>query len=167
MAALQSLPDLIMSVLQMPLQAYASIRGGDSYPDISGRVAIYPFYNGSIIIAEINNLPHATRFCDEKIYGFHIHEGARCQSDGQSPFDLTGDHFDTDSCRHPSHTGDLPPLFASDGYALLMFYTSRFYPEEVIGKTIIIHDMPDDFTTQPSGNSGQKIACGEIREHMA
>lgn len=34
------------------------------------------------------------------------------------------------------------------------------YPK--IEKVIIIHDYPDDFTTQPSGNSGTKIACGKI-----
>ncbi|MBO5702703.1 MAG: superoxide dismutase family protein [Clostridia bacterium] len=28
--------------------------------------------------------------------------------------------------------------------------------------TVIIHDTPDGFTTQPSGNAGNKIACGEI-----
>ena len=32
----------------------------------------------------------------------------------------------------------------------------------IIGKVLIIHDMPDDFTSQPSGNSGSKIACGKI-----
>ena len=35
--------------------------------------------------------------------------------------------------------------------------------KDIIGKTIIIHDKPDDFTTQPSGNSGKKIACGVIK----
>lgn len=33
---------------------------------------------------------------------------------------------------------------------------------DIIGRVVIIHDMPDDFTTQPSGNSGTKIACGRI-----
>ena len=37
-----------------------------------------------------------------------------------------------------------------------------FYPEEVIGRTVVIHGMGDDFHSQPSGNSGVKIACGEI-----
>ena len=37
-----------------------------------------------------------------------------------------------------------------------------FFPEDVIGKTVVIHDRPDDFHTQPSGASGEKIACGEI-----
>ena len=44
----------------------------------------------------------------------------------------------------------------------MMVYTTRFFPEEVVGKTVVIHDMPDDFRTQPSGNSGEKIACGQI-----
>ena len=36
------------------------------------------------------------------------------------------------------------------------------FPEDVIGKTVVIHDRPDDFHTQPSGDSGEKIACGKI-----
>ena len=43
-----------------------------------------------------------------------------------------------------------------------MTMTDRFFVDEIIGKTIIIHAHLDDFTTQPSGNSGEKIACGEI-----
>lgn len=42
--------------------------------------------------------------------------------------------------------------------------TNRFNIEEIIGKVVIIHDKPDDFVTQPSGNSGTKIACGEIKK---
>ncbi|MCM1297006.1 MAG: superoxide dismutase family protein [Muribaculaceae bacterium] len=41
--------------------------------------------------------------------------------------------------------------------------TNRFSVGEIIGKTVIIHDRLDDFTTQTSGNSGTKIACGVIR----
>ena len=41
---------------------------------------------------------------------------------------------------------------------------NKFSINEIIGKTVIIHDMPDDFTTQPSGNSGTKIACGVIQK---
>ena len=63
---------------------------------------------------------------------------------------------------HPKHAGDLPPLLANDGVAWSAVYTDRFYPEEVIGRTVVIHGMGDDFHSQPSGNSGVKIACGEI-----
>ena len=43
-------------------------------------------------------------------------------------------------------------------------FLNKFKVKDVIGKVIIIHDMPDDFTTQPSGNPGTKIACGEIKK---
>lgn len=72
-------------------------------------------------------------------------------------------HYDPGSCEHPHHAGDLPPLFGNNGFALCAFLTNRFSVDEVVGRTVIIHDRPDDFTTQPSGNSGMKIACGVIR----
>ena len=56
----------------------------------------------------------------------------------------------------------MPPLFGVNGNALLIFMTDRFSIEEIIGKTVIIHRKPNDFATQPSGNSGEKIACGVI-----
>lgn len=43
------------------------------------------------------------------------------------------------------------------------FLTDRITLKEVIGKAVVIHSMPDDFTSQPSGNSGEKIACGIIK----
>ncbi len=73
-------------------------------------------------------------------------------------------HYNPGGCEHPRHAGDLPPLFGNDGAAVSLFLTSRFSVEDVIGKTVIIHDSPDDFTTGPSGNAGEKIACGVIRK---
>ena len=46
----------------------------------------------------------------------------------------------------------------------MAFMTDRFTVEEIVGKTIIIHSNADDFTTQPGGNSGKKIACGAIKK---
>ncbi|MBQ4335887.1 MAG: superoxide dismutase family protein [Lentisphaeria bacterium] len=50
------------------------------------------------------------------------------------------------------------------GTAFSAFYTDRFYPEDIVGKVVVIHAMPDDFKSQPSGNPGSMIACGEIKE---
>ena len=38
------------------------------------------------------------------------------------------------------------------------------YQSKPIGRTVIIHNMPDDFASQPSGNAGEKIACGVIKK---
>lgn len=79
------------------------------------------------------------------------------------PFADAMSHYNPNGCGHPNHAGDLPLLFGNNGFALSLFLTNRFYIDEVIGRTVILHDHPDDFTTQPAGNSGTKIACGVIR----
>jgi Cu-Zn family superoxide dismutase len=57
----------------------------------------------------------------------------------------------------------LPPLLsAANGSALLSTYTDRFRPQDVIGRSVVIHSGPDDFSSQPAGNSGGRIACGVI-----
>lgn len=153
-------------ILQMPPESYAFIFGSEDYSDINGAAYFYPLWDGTLMITDIAGLPFDTsKSCADRIFGFHIHEGAMCQGTKEDPFSDTGSHFNPYSCQHPEHAGDLPPLFGNDGYALSMFYTNRFLPEEVVGRTLIIHGMPDDFTTQPSGNSGIKIACGEIQSN--
>lgn len=69
---------------------------------------------------------------------------------------------ETKNCPHPFHMGDLPPLIENNGYAYMQVLINKFKIKDILGKVIIIHDSPDDFTTQPSGNSGTKIACGKI-----
>ena len=89
----------------------------------------------------------------------HIHQFGDCSGD----FSKTGEHYNPENNLHPSHAGDLLPLFGNQGYAWSAFYDKRFTINEIIGKSVIIHSDPDDFTTQPSGNAGTKIGCGEIR----
>lgn len=108
-----------------------------------------------MVIADIQGLPEsATGFL-----GFHIHEGGSCAEEG---FPETKGHFNPTEASHPDHAGDLPPLLACQGRAYLAVMTNRFCVEDVIGRTVVLHSDPDDFKTQPSGNAGQKIACGVI-----
>lgn len=107
-------------------------------------------------------LPNNSGPCNKAFFGFHIHEGSNCTGNETDPFANTGTHYNPVSCPHPYHSGDLPPLLSNDGEALSIFYVGSFLPDEVIGRTLVIHDMPDDFRTQPAGDSGSKIACGEI-----
>lgn len=81
---------------------------------------------------------------------------------GIQAFPNTGNHYDPGNVPHPEHAGDLPPLLSNNGYSWMSFYTSRVNVEDIIGKSLVIHSMRDDFTTQPSGNSGDKIGCGVI-----
>jgi len=153
----------LSSVLNGRAQAAAVISGGQSNPDLSGTVRFYRTNEGVIVFAEISGLPHGDLPCHGRVFGFHIHKGTSCTGSMDDPFSDTMSHYDPNGCEHPYHAGDLPPLFGNNGLALCAFLTDRFSVNEVIGKTIIIHDHPDDFTTQPSGNSGTKIACGVIQ----
>lgn len=151
------------SVLCSRAKAVAFIKGGESYPDIVGSVLFYQTSDGVVVFAEISGLPKLQGACDDGIFGFHIHKGTDCGGNMQEPFADAMQHFDLADCAHPHHAGDLPPLFGNDGLAVSTFLTNRFSVDEVLGRTVIIHDHPDDFTTQPSGNSGTKIACGVIK----
>ncbi len=153
----------LLSLLRSRPQAAACITGNEGCPGLSGTVQFYQTREGVIVLAAIHGLPHADPPCQERVFGFHIHGGTDCGGDMDDPFAGAMSHYDPHGCEHPYHAGDLPPLFGSNGFALSLFLTSRFSVEEVIGRTIIIHDRPDDFTTQPSGSSGTKIACGVIR----
>ena len=93
---------------------------------------------------------------------FHIHTGNACTENGQGEFASAGGHYNPWDTLHPSHAGDLPPLLSNNGSAWMAVYTGRFYPEDVIGRTVIIHEKSDDFHTQPSGDAGEMIACGKI-----
>lgn len=90
----------------------------------------------------------------------HIHESGNCSG----AFNMTGGHYNPTGMPHPEHAGDLIPLLGNQGYAWTVFYDKRLSIDDLIGRSVVIHSMRDDFTTQPAGNSGMKIACGEIRE---
>lgn len=142
--------------------AAALIKGSEKYCEINGRVLFYRTRDGVIVRAEINGLPAGDKCCDSPIFAFHIHCGSMCTGNMNDPFADADGHYNPNNCLHPQHAGDMPPLFGVNGKAFSIFLTNRFCVQDIIGKTIIIHAMPDDFTTQPSGNAGEKIACGVI-----
>lgn len=151
--------------LNLKPNAKAEIKGSMFYPKIQGDVWFYQTEYGVLVVADIEGLPNLDGNCNNPIFAFHIHNGSRCSGNDDDPFANVGTHYNPHNCLHPQHAGDLPPLFSANGNAFLAVLTSRFNVYEVIGKTVIIHFSPDDFTTQPSGNSGVKIACGEIKAY--
>ena len=152
-----------LPVLQGLPYAAAVLNGSDSFPDVMGTVRFYQTNQGVIVCAEVSGLPQDSAPCHDRIFGFHIHKGTDCGGNMDDPFADAMAHYDLNDCPHPEHAGDMPPLFGNGGLAFSAFLTNRFTVDEVIGRTVIIHDHPDDFTTQPSGGSGTKIACGVIQ----
>jgi len=142
--------------------AAAYVRGSEDYPGIKGIVRLYGTRDGTLVCSEVCGLPFE-RDNPFMVFAYHIHSGASCTGDAQDPFADTLGHFNPKSREHPYHAGDLPPLFGNYGFAWNAVFTARFKPAEVIGKTVVIHKNPDDFVSQPSGNSGAKIACGVIQ----
>lgn len=151
------------SLLRRHPQARASMVGSPKYPCIRGEVRFYQASCGVLVVAEICGLPKAASDCKKPIFGFHLHERGCCTGNSDDPFADVGSHYNPQNCPHPYHAGDLPPLFSVSGYVFSVFLTDRFTLGEIVGKAAVIHSSPDDFTTQPAGNSGEKIACGTIR----
>ena len=142
--------------------AIAQVQGSMGNEKIRGNVYFYGVHGGTIVMAEIFGLPVEKNSVSGNFHGFHIHVGSECTGDAKEPYKNAGEHFNPKNTDHPNHAGDLPPLLACKNMAWSAVYTDRFHPEDIVGRTVIIHEKADDFHTQPSGNSGSMIACGEI-----
>ena len=142
--------------------ATAHIKGGKLFPYIDGVVDFEEYREGVLMTCKINGLPKSQINCRGRFFGFHIHDGNSCAGNYEDEFADVGMHLNPYNCPHPYHMGDLPPLIENNGYAYMSVLLNKFRIQDIVEKAIIIHDMPDDFTTQPSGNSGKKIACGII-----
>ena len=149
-----------LSILRRRPDATADIFGGESNPQLRGTARFYQTPQGAVVLAEVSGLPDK----GSNIFAFHIHSGGACTGSADDPFSAAQGHYNPDNRPHPAHAGDMPPLFSNGGYALQAFLTDRFTVQEIIGRTVIIHDGVDDFTSQPAGNAGTKIACGVIRK---
>lgn len=152
----------LTNLLARAPEAVAYVAGNADHPQLHGSVKFYTTKSGVLVTAEVFGLPPESRPCETRIFAFHIHSGASCTGNAEDSFADVGMHYNPTNCPHPHHAGDMPPLFSANGKAFLAFFTDRFSVKEILGKTVVIHDSPDDFTTQPSGNAGKKIACGRI-----
>lgn len=145
-----------MKVERRQMEASAMIRGNTGYSELFGKAYFRQSPMGGVIVTvEVVGLPKKNEFL-----GMHIHEFGDCTH----PFDKTGTHYNPSREMHPMHAGDLLPLLNNKGYAYVTFYDNRFSIKDVVGKSIVIHSMRDDFTSQPAGDSGEKIGCGTIWE---
>jgi superoxide dismutase, Cu-Zn family len=105
--------------------------------------------------------------------GVHIHAVGKCDP---PDFATAGSHFNPQGRQHGAlnaqgpHAGDLPNLsIGADGTGrlestnqLITLYDAPNSLFDADGSALIVHAAPDDFRTDPTGNSGARIACGVI-----
>lgn len=149
-------------------RAYATINGSELAPNLHGYVLFTDVANGTEVTVEVAGLPPYQPAQDDEQpvgpHGFHIHEKGDCSIEDESdPYQQAGGHWNPNDEPHGHHPGDFPVLFSNNGYARMSFFTNRFESKDIVGKSVIIHENPDDFQSQPSGDAGKRIGCGVIQ----
>jgi Cu-Zn family superoxide dismutase len=133
---------------------------------VSGTLTLTQEAGGGVsIVGQVGNLEPGSA------HGFHVHEKGDCSApDGSS----AGAHFNPTSQEHGNpgagmhHLGDMVNIEADpQGNANVMVTIQGATlrdggPNDLIGKGVIVHAAPDDYTTQPTGNAGARLACGSI-----
>ena len=133
-----------------------------------GKLTLKDTSGGVQIKGTLSGLPPGT-------HGIHIHTVGKCEP---PDFKTAGGHFNPDMKKHGMknpdgmHAGDLPNLeVGADGKAKVNITAahvtlksgdhSLFHDG---GTALVIHEKADDYMTDPSGNSGNRIACGVIEK---
>jgi Cu-Zn family superoxide dismutase len=129
----------------------------------AGTVTFTPMGDRVRVVAKVTGLTQG-------MHGFHIHEKGDCSAaDAMS----AGGHFNPTNKPHGNpaagdhHGGDMPMLEAdAAGNAALDVTLDTITLDTgasgVVGRAVVVHKDPDDYKTQPTGNSGARVACGVI-----
>jgi Cu-Zn family superoxide dismutase len=155
-------------VLGITLTNSAAAQARATLHDAAGRdvgsVTLTPASSGSLVHLELHGLPPGW-------HGVHVHAVGRCEA----PFQTAGSHWDVGGHAHGPfgahgpHSGDLPNvLVGADSSATVEFVASGLALSgaenalDADGAAIVVHAGRDDYRTDPSGNSGGRIACGVL-----
>ncbi len=132
---------------------------------VSGKLRVIAQADGVYLTGEIGGLGRS------RTHAIHLHERGDC-----SAADATsaGGHFNPGAAAHgragsgAHHAGDIDNLVANDaGVARVDAYVRGVTlggggPTDIIRRAVIVHANADDYTTQPTGNAGARVACGVI-----
>lgn len=131
---------------------------------VEGKVSFSQFGSVTVVRARFFGLQGSRE------YGLHVHEKGDCSGDDGA---AAGGHFDPGGAPHgrpgrgAHHAGDLLNLRTDgEGNALYVFETSALSVTggrtSVLNRSVILTRGPDDYRTQPDGNSGPPLACGIV-----
>jgi Cu-Zn family superoxide dismutase len=132
---------------------------------VSGKLTVMPMGDGVHLRGEVGGLgANAT-------HAIHIHEKGDCSAADASS---AGAHFNPSGSPHgrvsssAHHGGDMDNIVSNaDGVATVDVHASGVTlggdaANDVAGKAVVVHAAPDDYTSQPAGNAGGRVACGVI-----
>ena len=133
-----------------------------------GTATVTEVSGGVRVVVEVRGLTAGAK-------GVHVHEVGKCDPPG---FTTAGGHFNPTAKQHGlmnpqgPHAGDLPNItIAADGTGRLEAFSDRLTLSagansvfDGDGSALVIHAGPDDFKTDPAGNSGARIACGVLQK---
>ena len=136
----------------------------------AGTVTFKPVKNGVKMTVKLENIPFGE-------HGVHIHEHAVCDA---PDFKAAGGHFNPMGKHHGfdnpegHHAGDLPKNVSvgenhkgEASFVLTDISMDPNLPNSIFangGTSVVVHEHADDQKTDPSGNSGNRIACGVVKE---
>lgn len=145
---------------QPPAVATAALepRSGST---VSGTARLTPSASGVVVLVEVQNASPGE-------HGVHVHEKGDCSDPAATS---AGPHFNPKSGAHHGgvstparHGGDLGNMKVdSNGKGLLVVAVGDLSMDNVVGRSIVVHEKQDDLQTDPAGNSGARVACGVIQ----
>lgn len=155
-----------------PVQGYAA--GSSATADVRDRVGLSKATARATQAGDAIRLQVTAMNMAPGAYGAHVHTSGRCDAPG---FESAGGHWNPTNHQHGKdnprgmHKGDLPNLMiGADGRGTMEVtipHSSLAGPDnrmlDADGAALVIHAAPDDYRTDPSGNSGARIACGVFR----
>ncbi len=129
---------------------------------VNGMVTFEAVEGGVRVVAKIDGLTPGK-------HGFHIHEFGDCSAPDAAS---AGGHFNPTHKQHGGpdslerHVGDLGNVVADEKghaeYERIDSVISLTGPDTIVGRSVVVHALADDYKTQPTGNSGGRVACGVI-----
>ena len=131
---------------------------------VSGTLTLVPMHGGVRVTGDIGGLVAGS-------HGFHVHQTGDCSAADASS---AGGHFNPTLQAHgraevaPHHAGDIDNIVADA--AGIAHVDARLHDvslgggaaNDIVGRALVVHAAPDDYRSQPSGNSGARVACGVI-----